>query len=69
MFKTFPFTKLFLISIILIILGWIINALIWTGFIPWFDQGIFIAIAIMYFGFALCIVSLILGLFKIIRNV
>ena len=71
MFKTYVFTKLFLLSILLIILGWILNAMMWTGYFPhrFFESTIFLGLIIMYLGFGLLVVSLILGLFKMIRNV
>lgn len=71
MFSTYPFTKLFLLSILGIILGWIINALSWTGYFPhsFLDITLFLGIGLMYLSFALLIVSLVLGIFKIIRNV
>ena len=67
----FAFTKLFLVSIALIILGWILNVLMWTGYFPhrFFESTIFVGLIIMYLGFGLFILSLILGLFKMIRNV
>lgn len=71
MFKTYPFTKLFLVLILCIILGWNFNAMMWTGHLPFkFNETtLFIGFIVMYIGFGLMVVSLIFGLFKIIRNV
>ena len=71
MFKKYLFTKLFIISILLMIIGWILNAMMWAGYFPhsFFNQTIFIGIILMFIGFSCLIVSLIFGIFKIIRNV
>lgn len=71
MFKSYPFTKLFLLSILFMILGWILNAMMWAGHLPFkFNETtLFIGLIVMYIGLGLMVVSLIFGLFKIIRNV
>lgn len=67
----YPFTNLFLLSILLMIIGWIINALMWTGYFPhrFFNQSIFIGMLLLYLGVGLGILSLLFGFIKIIRNV
>ena len=63
----YPFTNLFLLSILLMI----INALMWTGYFPhrFFNQSIFIGMLLLYLGVGLGILSLLFGFIKIILNV
>jgi len=52
MFKSYPFTKLFLLSILFMILGWILNEMMWAGHLPFkFNETtLFIGFIVMYIG-------------------